>query len=115
MRLKKALARPEGPNHMDEDYDQFSQREDPLPTRLFVYSFGTGLAALVAAGLMFLLQTGVLFRPIAKHNLRDVEASNKRILRWTKLAACLGAGIGIYYSARAELHIRLKDREPVRR
>ena len=100
---------------MDEDYDQLPKREDPRSTRLFVYAFGTGLAALVAAGLMFLLQTGVLFRPIAKYNMRDVEASNKRILRWTKLAACLGAGIGIYYSARAELHIRLKDREPVRR
>jgi hypothetical protein len=100
---------------MDEDFETFSNREDPILLRLFVYVFCTGLAVVAAAGLMFLLQTGVLFRPIAKYNMRDIEGSNKRILLWTKLAGLAGAGVGIYFSARAELRIHLKDREAPKR
>lgn len=100
---------------MDEDFETFSNREDPILARLFVYAFGTSLAIVAAGGLMFLAQSGVFSRSLAKRNMRDVEGSNKRILFWTKVAAIAGAGGGIYYSIRAELNIQLKAREANKR
>jgi hypothetical protein len=95
---------------MDEDHHQDMQREDHPVVRLFAYTFGIVSASILAAGFMFLLQTGVLFRPIAKYNMRDAEASNERILHWTKLAACAGAAGGIWYSVRYEIMVRKRRR-----
>jgi hypothetical protein len=59
-----------------KETDKPEESEDPPIVRLlcsvFAYSVSMGAGALSFAGIMSLLQTGVLFRPIAKYNLHHI-------------------------------------------
>lgn len=94
-------------------YDE--EKHDHPAVRLLLYVVGVGLGALALGGLMFLLQTGVLFRPIAKYNMRNIEKSNARIALWTKLAAGAGALWALGLCVRHELRVQSEaDDEPRR-
>ena len=87
---------PNEPNEPEEPDDSPIVR---LLCSIFAYSVSMGAGALSFAVIMFLLQTGVLFRPIAKYNLHHIEESNRRIVLWTKIAAIAGAAGGVWFLA----------------
>ena len=93
---------PQDPSHSPFDADS----PDHPVIRLFLYAFGVALSVFVVSGFMFLLQSGVFYRPLAEYNLRDTEKSDQRIAFYTKLSAVVGAAVGIGVCARYEYRIR---------
>lgn len=74
---------------------------DPLIVRIFCFIFSytvsIGIGAGVFAAVMFMLQTGLIFRSVARYNLQNIPESNQRILVWTKLAGAAGAVAGAWW------------------
>jgi len=80
--------------------------DDPFIARWFTYLFGSAVIGAIFAGVVFFRMSGVGDRGLARRNLEDVEASNKRILLATKAAGAVGFGIGMFFSLRYEFITR---------
>lgn len=89
-----------------EPYVGEEEKDDPVWVRLLVYAFGTTLFAVVFGLVVFFQQSGVGDRRLAQRNLQNVEASNARVMRNTKIAAACGALLCVGICARHELNKR---------
>lgn len=89
-----------------EPYTVEPQKEDPLWVRILVYLSGTTLLAALCALVVFLQQSGVGSKTLARHNMKDIEKSNRRILLCTKIAGGLGAAAGIAVCMKYEFETR---------
>ena len=76
--------------------------DDSVFARWFTYLFGSAFIGAIFAGIVFFQQSGVGDRRLARRNLQDVEASNKRVLALTKTAAGIGVALGLFLSLRYE-------------